>query len=148
MRNTILRNGLLLVLVSVALASATGCKKYEEGPAFSLTSKKARLVGTWEQIGPTSGGQGHKVEAYWEFRKDDTFNSLSSSTYAGVTETYSWSGTWKLSGDKEEIKITSEDGERIILTILRLTNKELVLEFDASGYVSSFVFEYEFEKRS
>lgn len=42
-----INNKLMLGATVVLLLNFTSCKKYEEGPAFSIRSKTARLTGEW-----------------------------------------------------------------------------------------------------
>jgi len=44
------------ILVS-SLILSTACQKYEEGPIFSLRSKKARVANTWEIDKATEDGK-------------------------------------------------------------------------------------------
>jgi len=111
-------------IVGAVGLSLTGCGKYDDGPRFSLLTKKARLVGEWEavqmgnQIMPQNG---YGVE--WEFEKDGDFEFK----YSYGTYSYSYAGDWEFSTDKEEIELEIggyiQDWE-----IKRLTNKELWLE--------------------
>jgi len=39
--------GIILSIVAGFAILFTACGKYEEGPAFNLKTKKARIVGTW-----------------------------------------------------------------------------------------------------
>lgn len=44
------------VLLFGVIALAFACGKYEEGPKFSLESKKSRLVGEWKVTSITKNG--------------------------------------------------------------------------------------------
>lgn len=116
-----------LMIGGIAL---TSCKKYEEGPALSLLTKKMRVAGTWE------------LESYWEngvdkttdyrqgvtsetivYEKEGTY-TISMNTIIG---TYNDAGTWEFINDKLEIKSQSNtsgsDPDTVI--IVRLKNKEM-----------------------
>lgn len=43
-------NKAMLFGLAASVVGISGCKKYPDGPAFSLKSKKARLVGEWEML--------------------------------------------------------------------------------------------------
>ena len=43
-------NLLLLAATLVTVLNFQSCSKYEDNPAFSLSSKKSRLVGEWEVV--------------------------------------------------------------------------------------------------
>ncbi|RMG71354.1 MAG: hypothetical protein D6722_07010 [Bacteroidetes bacterium] len=130
--------GLVVLLGSVSLS---GCRKYEDGPSFSLLSKEARIVGNWV--------------ARSFFRNDlDELDDYSvyniQFTAAGrmiwriqlvgqdVVETV---GDWELANVKEAIKITFDEkdpvsGETRLLymEIRRLTADELWVNFtDING---------------
>jgi len=111
----------LSVLIGfIAVATLTGCQKYEEGPLFSLQSKKARVANTW------------KVDNY-------TVNNVDlTSLVGGYSETfskdgnysYTWgilngTGVWKFENNAAEIKITgiSNQSDRT-LVILKLESKQ------------------------
>ena len=86
----------LSVLALATVASFTACKKGEEDPSLSLSSRKARLAGEW------------KVQS-----KDETITSKSTS--AGVTSTYTSKDTWTATTAKEE-KSSQQAGSSITTT--------------------------------
>jgi uncharacterized protein (TIGR03066 family) len=103
-----------LFLLPVFLLAS--CGKYEEGPAFSLRTKKARLVGKWKF-------EGQVVEpesAEWEFDKEGVFTY----SHQSLGEVISSKGTWRFSSNKEAIEIHVLDSH-FEFEILRLTQKEL-----------------------
>jgi len=129
------KNGtLLLAAAMITVLNFHSCKKYDDGPSFTLRSKKGRLTGEWElvKLDGQSMNSGYSIE--WEFEKDGDF----SWTYDYGTYTDTYSGEWEFSSDKEEIEIEI-DGWVENLEIKRLTNKELTLEYDGD--------EWEFEKK-
>lgn len=105
-----------------------GCKKYEDGPRFSLRTKKARLTGTWTLEKLESGG------------RDVTYMSLAPASeckmvlgrdgsYSQSIGNSSASGNWDFGGSKLFLEITLKpNNARLNYTIRRLTNKELWLE--------------------
>lgn len=113
----------------------TACKKYEDGPAFSLITKKARLSNIW------------KVDTYYLNGKDKTTQYRGLVTREKLiifqsgefeyTEVSSWlwatpqyTGKWKLVNNKEYLEMTPDNSIIPIKTcrILRLKNKQLWLE--------------------
>lgn len=135
-----LSRNLLLAATVVTILNFSSCGKYEDGPSFSLRSKKARLTGEWEVV--EINGQkptGYKLEM--EFEKSGDFKATYAYTYGSQTYSDVAKGEWEWESDKEEISIRF-DGETTTtdFEIKRLTNKELWLE-DNSGY------EYELEKK-
>ena len=114
--------------VTVLAFNMQSCGKYDDGPGFSLRTKKARLVGDWEvvridnQVFPQNG---YSLEM--EFEKDGDLKT----TYSYGTYSYSYAGDWAFSSKKEDLLITI-DGNAQIFEIKRLTNKELWLEDDSN----------------
>jgi hypothetical protein len=102
----------------------TSCKKYEEGPAFSLRSKTERVANTWrieyawdriDSVNITTDCSGET----WEFTKKNDFVKRDN----GIVDK---TGSWEFVSNKEQITI------RLPLTthtyeILRLKEKELWL---------------------
>jgi hypothetical protein len=121
---------IMFAVVSMALVTFSSCGKYEEGPGFSLRSKKSRVVNTWviekylengvdltSQVLPFLGS--YSVE----YKKDETFEVLTD----GMREI----GKWSFDSKKENLEMmydgsTSKDLSKII----RLTNDELWLVED------------------
>ena len=121
--------GLMLAFIgSIALSS---CSKYEDGPAFSLRSKKERVANTW------------KVEKAYDNGNDVTGSfdqyelELLSSNSATLAALYNigdfnfefqTSGTWSLENSSEDLRLDFEnnDADRTY-EILRLKEDELWL---------------------
>lgn len=103
----------------------TSCKKYEEGPGFSLRSKEERVANLWkinyaydykDSVITTADYAGET----WDFTKSGEFIERDNGT---IDKT----GTWEFISDKEKITI------QFPLTthtydILRLKEKELWLK--------------------
>lgn len=118
-RNTILT--LATVIATTAMLSS--CGKYEDGPGFTLLTKKARLTGEWDTVEYESA-EGVVVAD----NSNSTVNFDKSGTVTFKEDGFSISGTWDFTSDKEKIRITTEffgSSGSEDLTILRLTNKEL-----------------------
>ena len=121
-----------LMLSAILIAfTTTSCKKYEQGPDFSILPKKERLANNW------------KMETYMEdgVEKTTTFNNLFQNalftiesdgdytlTYKplGITN-YSETGTWRFVNSKEDFETnpTSGVGSVAVHHILKLKDKEL-----------------------
>lgn len=112
---------------SVMAFNLSSCK-YEDGPKFSLRTKKARLVGEWDvvrignQIYPSNG---YSLE--FEFEKDGDMRFTYSYNYGGYSYSYSYAGDWEFSSDKEDLELIM-GGTVQTFEIKRLTNKEVWLE--------------------
>jgi len=110
-----------VVMMGTAALTITSCGKYEEGPGFTLLTKKARLTGVWDaksyedEDGTTYADNDDSTV---EFTKDGNATFTSPDFPVAIT------GKWEFSGDKEDIIVTV-DGDATTSSILRLTNKEL-----------------------
>lgn len=115
-------------LAGVAALSVTSCGKYEDGPKFSLLTKKTRVAGDWDvkSIGSQVLGNGYGLTM--SFDKDGSLKY----TYTYGTSSYSYAGSWDFSSDKENI-VVNIDGGIDTLEIKRLTNKEMWLDDDYSA---------------
>lgn len=110
---------IIIVTSILAITTIQSCKKYEEGPRFSLRSKTERVSNIWS------------VENYKVAGSDLT------SLVSGYTETftnngtysYSWliangAGTWAFQNDNAEIKLSGNDDQSSrTLYILKLEEK-------------------------
>jgi Lipocalin-like domain len=121
-----------LATLVVSSATLTSCGKYEEGPGLALSSKTARLTGSWKLTAQTTNGVADALTGLtqtMEITKDGKYSVLISYSYMGFNYTNDFTGTWAFSDDKLNL-ITTVDG----LTgsdsqeILRLAGKELKLK--------------------
>lgn len=121
-----------MITVLGASVTFTSCKKYEDGPAISLLTKKMRLTGDWT-LDKYYDGSGADQTAFvsalfgsaWEFQieKDGNFKQ---------TGNVNTSGTWKLGEDKDDVSFTESNGTTTTYRILKLKNKELWLRYTNS----------------
>lgn len=110
---------IIIILAALLMPTIQSCKKYPDGPTFSLRSRAERVANTW------------KVENY-KINGND-FTSLVSSYTETFTKngayTYSWgildgSGTWSFQNKDTEIQIVGSDNQTSRrLTILKLEEK-------------------------
>ncbi|MEI7594385.1 MAG: hypothetical protein WCK02_01460 [Bacteroidota bacterium] len=116
-----------LLLFTFILLVATSCKKYPDGPLFSLSSKKARLCRTWisdryfingvDKTTPTNPlWTGYKLE----FRKNGEVQYYNHPKYNSTA------GSWSFDSDKANLSITL-DVLNEYSVIERLTSSELWL---------------------
>lgn len=111
------------LLIAFALSFAS-CGKYEEGPALSLRTKKARLAGTWAAdkvfINNELSEEAKEEEPRIEFTRDDIYRIRLDSVWI--------EGTWEFNDDKTRVIGTYAIpfvGEfKPNYRILRLTNSE------------------------
>ncbi|MFT7156791.1 MAG: hypothetical protein ACI8Q1_001806 [Parvicella sp.] len=124
-------SNLFLAASVVLILNFSSCKKYEDGPGFSLKSKTGRLTGEWEVVQVyDSNGQsllGNEYEVEMEFEKDGDFEMTYGYSYGGQSYSYTYKGDWEWESDKSEIEVVM-DGTKQTWEITRLTSKELQFE--------------------
>lgn len=120
----------LLFLLPIFLL-VFSCKKYEDGPVFSLRTKTHRLANTWnvESVTLENGTDITDDFNTWypnymlTIAKENTY-VLTFNLNSGIE--YKETGTWVYNGDKTHIYFTnSAAGGMSDWTILRLKEKEL-----------------------
>jgi hypothetical protein len=122
------RSKLLLAAAVVTMLNFSSCKKYEDGPAFSLKTKTARLTGEWEVVSVVNAGVVlNDTDLFLEFDKDGDFTYKMEYEYYGSTYSYSVDGDWEWGDGKETLEVTI-DNEKTEWEIKRLTNSEFWFE--------------------
>lgn len=128
------------LLIVVSAISTTGCKKYPEGPGFTLLSVKKRLYRPWtlekyEVDGTDSSSVYSQVDYYYWFRKEGTYNHiffLQDLTTSGGIEM-----DWEWTIESEVFQILSFPLNPSVQTpllfksswrIVRLTKNDLIIE--------------------
>jgi len=119
----------MLAASLVVLLNLSSCKKYEDGPSFSLKSKNGRLTGEWtvdeidkeKQVGST---------LTLEFEKNGDFSYKYSYTDSYGNSSYSYDGEWDWEDGKKSVEVTIAGQPKTEWEILKLTNKELWFEDD------------------
>lgn len=124
---------LLLVLI------IAGCKKYDEGPAFTLKSKKERLANKWRieryyMNGEDKTAQLDSMYMSFEFTRDGKYQEI----MAHHTMSYVDDGKWEFIFKQEAVEIYRSN-DTIIWHITKLKEDELWTVYTPS---SSFRFEY------
>lgn len=131
------------------------CGKYEDGPTFSLASKKARVANEWVIEKNIADGVEQELTGYEQyysyiFEKDGTGKfkvEAHTQTYNGVDVDVAASETaieWRFDDKKEKIQMRMadsngqfEDWDDEWSTILRLTSSEFWLQdqysYDSDG---------------
>ncbi len=117
-------------IIPIALLFILSCKKYEDGPAFSLRKPEKRLCRKWVFSSTEQNGNtvyfNYNPQFSLEFKKNGAFIATLSSPYNQWGYPVPWEGTWQFFNDKENI-YTSIQVLNDTLKILRLTSKELWL---------------------
>ncbi|GAB4303254.1 MAG: hypothetical protein Kow0068_25640 [Marinilabiliales bacterium] len=114
---------LMLAAAVLVMLNFNSCKKYDDGPTFSLMSKKARLTGEWEVVKIEGGQEPDDGELILEFEKNGDFKV----TYDYGSYSYSYEGDWTWEDKKETLEIEIA-GDKVEWEVKRLTNKELWFE--------------------
>ena len=116
----------------------TSCKKYEEGPALTLLTKKARVAGTWELEAYLVDG----VDKTADYRTLVTSEELIYSKEGTYTSSYTFvigsdtdAGSWEFINDKLEIKSLSNDAGATpdTMVIVKLKSKEMWVKEKTPG---------------
>lgn len=124
-----------LMIGGIAL---TSCKKYEEGPALTLLSKKARVAGTWEleaylenDVDKTSDYRQVVTGETIVYEKDGSYTA----NYQTVFGEQNDAGSWEFINDKLEIKGVSNTAgnDPDTMVIVRLKNKEMWMKEKSPG---------------
>lgn len=124
----------VVAIIGTTILSTPSCGKYEEGPGFTLLTKKARLVGDWD-LKETVYGSISTTDSdddVLTFEKDGTVKATDGST--------TLTGTWEFISDKEKVRTTYEifgTPVPVDFTILRLKSKELWLQ-DSDDYIYKY----------
>ncbi len=115
---------------AIALA-ATGCQKYDEGPAISLVPRAERIANTWVIAHAEENGEDvtDQYDQYELYLTDDGDAELSADYMVfGTQYTTETNGTWNLVLDDENIQFDFEDDSQDAeYQILRLTQEEFWL---------------------
>jgi len=129
----------------VALLFFFGCTQGDEDPLISLRSRENKLKGTWEWVktedltADTVLNASPQLPFLLQFAEDNTYSgslvTLFISTPDDSTDNgIEWSSTWAFSEDKEQLTLqdsyvlsTLQEYNPNVFTILRLTNKEMIL---------------------
>ena len=127
---------LLAVITALALS---GCKKYEDGPSFTLNSAKARMVNDWKLDkvysldGTIDETSFYSVYLNWElnFSKDYSMTE----NLLGFTTT----GTWSFSDDRDTLKVLYSDNTSLNTYILKLESNDLWVKYSQLDVQLHFV---------
>lgn len=120
------------ILIIITLGSlSTGCGKYDDGPEFSLRSRKERIANTWRVENAMNGGNDvtSSFDQY-ELKMSKEGGATLTANYAlgDLTFEYATSGTWKLVNNDEDLQLDFENNDADeTYTILRLKEEELWL---------------------
>ena len=138
-----------LLFLAAGLFMLTSCGKFEEGPGFTLRSKKARLSGDWTLKEITVNGsntyQGEPLLdgtyiVKFGFEKDGKYTfseTYTDATTGAITDTEV--GTWELKDDSLMTKSSTNSEDA--LHVIRLTNSEFWI--DETDGTEKWVYKFE-----
>jgi hypothetical protein len=129
----------LLLAVFLLCIIAGGCKKYEDGPAISFTSKANRLFGYWQMekwiLNNVEQTAQYQFQHKFGFAKDGTYYYSFFDVGSGYT--INFTGTWQFRQQKNQLVLGLADPrngmEYQVWEINRLTSEELWLETLSPG---------------
>jgi hypothetical protein len=135
---------LSMVILLIATTLISSCK-YEESPAISLISTKARVAGEWAVEKVTIDGQ--DITSLFTLENSPVFIFEIDGTWkATVDGTTDDEGTWEFSSSKEDLilKNKNDTGTQQTWTILKLKNKEMWVTITEINPATNQSVKYEF----
>ncbi len=137
----------IFLLMGAGLLVLASCGRYEEGPGFSLRSKKGRLAGDWKIKEITVNGattvageptlpSGYDIRLSFEKNGSGVMKQI----YPGQSTMESADFTWEFKDDSLIMK--DSDGYRDAMRIVRLSNKDLWLDYTYQSEVTQYKFEF------
>ena len=122
------------IILAILISVVSACGKYDEGPGFSLLSKKNRITNSWDLSSRTTNGETTNLSNYtWnvEIKDDETYTSKA---FLFGVNFLNETGNWKFSTDKKQLLTTpSGSSNTASWEIVRLTKDELKLRYVSSG---------------
>ncbi len=110
----------MLAVALVIFLNMTSCSTYDDGPAFSLKTKKSRLTnGEWEVV--KIDDERTDTDITMEFEEDGDFNLTLEYSFYGYDISADYDGEWEWADGKENIKIDYDDGDDTEFHVTRLT---------------------------
>jgi len=116
-----LKNTLIITFIAMSLLWLNSCGKYEEGPFFSLATKKGRVTKSWKQI--EFNGTPTTTDVIWKFEGNGDF----AMEYNGIPNNNP--AKWSFEENKGVISIYYiNDNITFDFNIIRLTSNEMWLD--------------------
>jgi len=121
---------IMLAMAFMALATFSSCGKYEDGPGFSLSSKKARVANTWVIEKCMVNGQ-DITAAFLVFLGTHSLEFKKDGSYEFIVDGDRETGTWSFDSKKENLELMkSGSTTKFLQKITRLTGDEMWLVED------------------
>lgn len=128
-----------LKVLSLAISLLVGfsCKKYDEGPALSLRTKKQRLTGDWTMAAILKDGKDVTSTYYVKTTLLDYHFLIEKDGRFAITGSGQSAGTWELSDHKRDLVLIPDlSAIKETYQIQRLTEKELWVKDNVLGLVT------------
>lgn len=134
-----------IAVIAISVVLLISCSKYEEGPKFTLRSKKERLANNWkvdkyfkEDIEQTETFKTNFKNYLFSISKGGTYVLSYDSAVGGV---FYDEGIWRfVSGDKTRVEYLSNRQGALVktFTILKLKDKEAWYYTNDKGFKEEF----------
>jgi hypothetical protein len=125
-----------ILTVVAGILMVAGCSKYENGPDFSLKSKKERISNNWtvnEAIRLSGDGETFQ-SAYDDYQLNIGEDEKYTKFYRmSADEHCIEQGRWNFTNDKMHLVTTCDNGKETDYLILRLALNELWVRFTDAG---------------
>lgn len=126
------------LFLTAILFTLSSCHKYEEGPKYTVLTKKMRMTNSWslQTISVNGSGGPATGTTKWHLEKDKSAQlvHIENNTTTAIV------GDWDFNGSKTKLVITEKNGNFEEYTILKLKNKELKLSQDSGTDVIVWTF--------
>ena len=120
MKNSKKLSILLIVSVGLMMTGIQSCKKYPEGPIFSLRSRAERVANTWKVDNYKKNGND-----FTSLLADYTETYTKDGGYSYIMNSIGGTGTWAFQNKDNEILLTGTSNQSTYtLIILKLEEKE------------------------
>lgn len=118
-----------IAVSALAICFLSACNKYEDGPSFSLASRKSRMVNNW-RIDKAYDNGDDVTSSYNRYEldlgKSGSARLSQSSSFGGFIITAETNGSWSFTNDMEDLSLNFEDNDfDETYTILKLERSEL-----------------------
>lgn len=124
----------ITLIIALAFASSaaflSSCSKYEEGPNFTLSSKKARLAGEWKATSIVENGTAYNLSNFGydlDLERNGDYTLVNHYIVFGINYSATTTGTWEFSSDKLMVTMTPTDPNvnQLVFKIIRLAKDQL-----------------------
>lgn len=124
----------ILPLCIIFIICFTACKKYPDGPAFSLRSKTERVANSWK-VGQALDSGSDVTSDYNKYEldlgKSGSANLSVEYTFLGNKYKYTTTGRWAFVSNKEKLSFDFDNDDADgVYTILRLKEDEMWIKKD------------------